>query len=309
MTLTLDSRKLVVSAWTAALFAALSPALRASHETLQTEQMANEPASDAGGLLGFINQMPDLIDKNLPFLERGGTYWFYARPHVGNPLRGKYLKLDAGGWLKINDRIDLNLGAQSYVWKDAKDNNSIRRGFSGVNAGIKYEQPLDNPPDSGMSLGVNFVTPVSRPPMDFTDGYRHTNPYVSYTRPLDPKIRLVGFTSMGLDLMEHSSMPSNFGKNQLHSNNIGLQVGVSREWQRFAGSIALSSNTTALMSKHALQRFELNPEIYIPLFPGKLNGVRATLNLSVNGVTGPDGTSAGGGASIHLSLEAHRKGH
>ena len=177
------------------LCAACAPALRA-----QTE--ATDPAQDPNGLLRFMNRLPELVDQHLPFLAPGGTYWFYARPHVGDPLKGDYFRLDGGGWLKVNDNIDLNAGAQGFIWRDDNDSDSTRYGVSGYNLGVKYAHALSPPAGSAISVGLNFSSPLGRPPSNLTDGWRHTDPYVTYTRPLIPEIKLVGFTTVGLDLLD-----------------------------------------------------------------------------------------------------------
>jgi hypothetical protein len=291
-----------------ALALATAPALRAQQiEIVEPETTADtsDQAQEASGLIKFINSMPDLIDQDLPFLESGGSYWLYGRPHFGNPFNGNYFRLDAGGWLKVTDHLDLNLGAQCYVGRDPDDGNEVRYGFFNAYTGLKYEQSLPGPLGTAMSAGVNFSTPVSIPPVNFTDGYRHTDPFATYTRPLRSDIHLIGYASVGLDLLNHSNMPSNFGTNELHSDSVGAAVGASREWRKFSASLTFNAATTALMSNEGHQRFELDPSIYVPLHMRWLHGLKTTLTLEGKAVRGPDGTQFGGGVNVHVSIESH----
>ena len=176
----------------------------------------DQPASnqESGGLFHFMNTLPELVNQDLPFLEPGGTYWFYGHPHFGNPFQGKYFRLDVGGWLKVTDNVDLNLGAQSYFWRDPDDGNATRVGLYGMNLGVKYSHALSPPKGSAISIGVDHTSPVGRPPISLVNGFRHTVPYVTYTRPLIPSLRLVGYSTLGLDLLAHSPLPESFRTNR-----------------------------------------------------------------------------------------------
>jgi len=234
--------------------------------TLRAEP--DQPASnqDFGSLFRFMNTLPELIDQNLPFLERGGTYWFYVHPHLGNPFQGKYFRLDTGGWLKVTDSLDLNLGAQSYFWRDPDDKKRHPAGF------LRREsrrQILPGPfvsKGAAISLGIDHSSPLGRPPISLVDGVRHTVPYVTYSRPLIPSLRLVGYATFGLDLVARTNLPESFRVNELHSDSITCSVGASREWSRFAGSITLSGRDHELMGHGGRQVFNLNPQVFVPSF-------------------------------------------
>jgi len=256
------------------------------------------------GLLRFISRMPELIDQSLPMLQPGGAYWVYARPRFGNPFHGGFFRLDLGGWLKVTDHWSLNAGTQSYVWRDVNDRNATRAGFYGATSGVKYETTLSSPAGSAMSFGLNYSTPVSQPPIVLTDGYRHLDPFFGYSRPLDPKTRLVGFVTFGADFLNRSSLPANFGVNELHSNSLGFSIGASRPWKHFSASLTLNGASTALLGRGGRQVFGLTPQVYIPLFPHRIRFARITLVLSGKAIDGPDGRQFGSGASIHWDLRS-----
>ena len=267
-------------------------------------QPATAASTEEASLFRFLSRMPELISQNLPMFQPGGAYWIYARPRFGNPLQGGFFRLDLGAWFKATDHLSLNAGSQSYVWRDASEHDATRRGFYGVSSGVKYETSLSSPAGSAMSAGLNYSTPVSRPPLVLVDGFRHTDPYVSYSRPLNPKNRLVGFATFGADLLNRTPLPANFGVNELHSNSLGLSVGASRPWRHFSASLTLNSATTELLSKHGQQVFGLVPQIFVPLFPGRIRFARVTLVLSGKAITGPDGRQFGSGLSVHWDLRS-----
>jgi hypothetical protein len=286
-------------------YQALLPAvalISASLVRAQSDQPVSQPGF--GSLFHFMNTLPELVDQNLPFMEPGGTYWFYGHPHFGNPFQGKYFRLDAGGWLKATDNLDFNLGAQSYFWRDPNSDNSTRLGFYGVNTGVKYSESLLSPPGAAMSFGINYSSPVGRPPISLVDGYRHTDPFVTYSRPLIPSLSLVGYSSLGLDLLAHSPLPGNFGVNELHSNSITFSAGVSRQWPRFTGSVTLTGATSELISKEGRQVFTLNPEVFIPIFRQRLPRWHARLAIGAHVTDGPDGRQIGASASININFKS-----
>jgi hypothetical protein len=163
-----------------------------------------------------------------------------------------------------------------------------------------------------MSIGVNFSTPIGRPPLALTDGFRRTDPFVTYTRPLSARLHLVGFASFGADMLAHTSLPNGFGTNALHSNSLNGAVGATREFKYFTVSASLNGATTALMSKHALQVFSINPRVTIPaenIFPAlcaKLPHWHINLTLSAHATTGPDGQQYGTGSSLSVNFTSKK---
>ncbi|HXB01230.1 MAG TPA: hypothetical protein VNV15_00255 [Opitutaceae bacterium] len=266
------------------------------------------------GFLGFMDRLPEFVNTNLPFFAPRGSYWFYARPRIGDPFKGKYFRLDAGMWVKVTKSVDFNIGAQSFVWRDQTVNDATRWGFNGATTGIKYNRCLSGPIGTAMSVGVNFSTPIDRPPPALSDGFRRTDPFLTYTRPLSVRLHLVGFASFGADMLAHTSLPNSYGKNALHSNSLNGAVGATREFKCFTVTTSLNAATTALMSKHALQVFSLNPEVTIPaenIFPrlcAKLPHWHINLNLSAHAITGPDGQQYGVSSSVSVNFTS-RPGH
>lgn len=284
-----------------ALLAAAS-ILAASAPAAQSDQPASAQVS--GGLIPFMNRLPELVNQDLPFLVPGGTFWFYGRPHFGDPFNGDYFRLDGGGWLKVTDNLDLNAGAQGYIWRDENNGNATRYGLYGINLGIKYAQTISSLEGSAFSVGVNYSSPVSRPPLTLTDGWRHTDPYVTYTRPLLKSLSLVGYSSLGLDLLAHSPLPGQFGENVLHSNSITFSVGASRQWTRFVGSVTLSGATSELVSKEGRQVFTLNPQVFVPLFRERLPRWHLLGVLGAKATDGPDGRQFGASASVNINFKS-----
>jgi hypothetical protein len=272
--------------------------------TVHADSDQPAPGQEAGGLLSFMNRLPELVDQHLPLLEPGGTYWFYGRPHIGNPLKGNYFRLDGGGWLKVSDFVDLNAGAQGFIWRDANENDNTRTGVYAYNLGVKYAQPVPRSRGSAISVGINYSSPLGRPPRDLVDGWRHTDPYITYTRPLIPSVSLVGYTTVGLDLLAHSHIPGEFGVNALHSDSITFSVGATRQWKYFVGSLTLTGATNELVSSEGRQVFTLNPQVYLPLLRHQLPRWHMIGSFGVHATDGPDGRQYGASGSVNINFKS-----
>jgi hypothetical protein len=173
-----------------------------------------------------------------------------------------------------------------------------------MNAGVKYAVGLSSPVGSAISFGVDHSSPVGRPPIELTDGYRHTDPFVTYTRPLIPSLDLVGYSSLGLDLLAHSPLPSNFGINELHSNAVTFSIGASRRWSLFTGSVTLSGATTEFVSKNGRQVFTLSPQIFIPVFRQRLPRWHVRFVLGAHVTDGPDGRQIGASTAVNINFNS-----
>jgi len=248
----------------------------------------------------FVDRLPSFMARNIPALQPHGFYRIYVRPRVGDLWTRGFMRMPVGGEYKVNDRVEVSAELQDYF------STGLRRaegyGLSGLNLGCKYERPWPTRPDIGVGFGLNFHTPLSRPPLELTDGYRHTQPYVAVSFPLSPRWRLVGFSSVGLDLLSQTALPSNFGKNELHSNSFQFSVGAGRDWTHFHTSVTASVASGLLLSNEGRQVFALRPEVVFPFRIRPDSGVIALLTLGVYAIDGPDGQQVGASSSLRIEF-------
>lgn len=281
----------------AGLSAAPAPAADAS---------AAAPAkSSSWDLSDFIDGLPDFLSERLPSFDSDSAVRFYARPHLGDFLHRDYLRLPFGARIRPIEDLENTIELQTYFTHGLGD--SAGYGLSGLRLGSKYDHLLPSINDgAGISVGFNYQTPLSRPPLDLTDGHRHFQPYVSGTRPIMPRWKLLGFAGFGADILDRTAMPANFGRNQLHSNAIGATVGVAREFKRFRGTLSAAIQTSALISDENKYIYSLRPEI---VFPWKMRPNAATqvlITLGGRAIHGPDGTDLGVSSSVRFEFRLRR---
>lgn len=288
------------------LLAALAFLGGAFAATSRAAEISTTDPSTHWDLADFIDGLPDILSERLPGFDQSGAVRLYVRPHFGDFIHRDYLRIPIGARIKVSENVENTVELQSYFTHGIGD--SAGYGLSGLRLGTKRDHIFTGLNDgSGLSVGLNFDTPLSRPPIDLTDGHRHTQPYVAGTRPIMPKWKLLGYASVGADLLDRTPIRANFGRNQLHSNALTFAAGAAREWPRFRGSLTAVVTTSSLISDENKAVYALRPEV---VFPWKIRPQATTqimVTFSGRAVHGPDGTELGVGTSVRFEFSFHRK--
>lgn len=253
-------------------------------------------------LASFLDRLPGLVDEGLPSFAPRGDFRLTIRPRFGDLLREDYFRFLLGARYKANEQVEFSTELGTYFTHGMRD--SVGNGFYQFRLGSRYEFAYE--PDSGWSVGLDFTTPLSRPPYEMTDGLRHTMPYVTYTRTISAKHGLVGFATVGLDLLDHTALPVNFSENQLHANSVILTLGVARQWRRMHVILRVFDGNTVLLSNRTQNVFGLRPSIGIPFLRRDDGTPRATATFEGRAIWGPDGFETGVNTRIRLDLNYRR---
>ncbi len=262
----------------------------------------DSPASSASGwdLGDLMDHLPDFKNLGLPGFTPGGAVSIYARPHVGDFVRRDYLRLPVGARVRVSEHTEFTTELESYFTHGLGDGAGY--GLSRLRVGAKHEFVVNAWPGTAWSVGLDFAAPLSRPPVELSDGYRHTLPYLSISRALVPEWHLVGYAGCGADLLARTDLPAHFGRNQLHANSLTFGAGLTREWPRFRAALTATAATSELISNEGRQVFALRPDVLIPLT--RFNGKHTQLLLTVGGhaITGPDGREFGVTSSLRVEF-------
>ncbi len=252
----------------------------------------------------MIDRLPQALSDRLPGFDPDGAVRVYAQPHFSDLFHAGYVTVPFGVRWKITDHIELDAEARSYFAYGSGPETGD--GISNLTTGVKTEHLL--PPIAGgdLSAGVDFRTPLGQPPLIFTDGYRHLQPYLATTRSLVPRWRLLGYASLGADLRSHADLPSNFGRNQLHSNTLAFTTGLAREWLRLHVSLTGRIATTELISRSGRQNFTLLPEVAVPLRRSFTAPTQIYFVVGNRTLWGPDGRISTVSTSLRFSFQRAR---
>ena len=295
MRLRLPSRAPRLRSWLIVLCLCLIPAAHAQSDGSATSTTGAWDISD------LLDRLPNIspIGK---FSEAGVSIRFYARPHLGDFFHRDYIRIPVGAKAKLTDEFELHAELESYFTHGFGDNAG--NGLSRARFGEKYEKIITILHPVGWSTGVDFDTPLSRPPMELTDGHRHLLPYFAASEMLVPSYNLVGYASVTLDFLSHTALPANFGRNQLHGDSVTFSTGITRDYKRFRVALTGTWGTMAVLSNENKNVFALRPDILIPLTMKPYRTSRTHLLLIVGGraVHGPDGTELGVSGSLRVEF-------
>lgn len=254
----------------------------------------------------FIDRLPDLLADRLPGFEPSGVVRLYVRPHFGDFIHRDYVRVPLGARVKVSENVECSTELQSYFTHGLSD--AAGYGLSGVRIGAKCEHLLPSLGHGGLSVGLSYQSPLSRPPLDLTDGYRHVLPYVAATRPIVPEWRLLGYASVSADFLSRTALPDHFARNQLHANSLTFSAGAAREFRRFHASLTANVTTSALTSDEGKQVYSLRPEIVVPWKARADARAQVLFTLGARAVHGPDGDEFGLSGSMRVEFQLGRHG-
>lgn len=266
----------------------------------QQESKPAEHPSTTSYFGELLDRIPNFGSLELPGFMSEDMFRFYSSPRFGDLLHRDYLRVPVGVRAKLTGKLEAHAEVEGYFTHGLGDGAGY--GFDRLGVGGKYELSPPSTSAAAWITGVDFETPLSRPPAELSDGHRHVLPYVSVSRTVVPDWKLLGYGSLGADLLSHTALPPHFGQNQLHTNALTLVAGVARDWRRFNTSLTATYSTSALISNEDAHVFSLRPAIVIPLT--RLEGKRTRLILTLGGRStwGPDGYEIGASGSVRVEF-------
>lgn len=263
---------------------------------------ASQAVHTAGETLAqMIDRVPDLVDLGLPGFAPPGSVYFYAHPKFGDLLHEDYFRLPLGVRVKVRDDTELHAELDTYFTHGLRGNAG--NGLYEASIGLKQEVRL--PDNTGASVGLDFFTPLSRPPLGITDGLRHTVPYVTFTRTIWPRQHMIGFATFGADVIDHTALAPDYFKNELRANSLTLTVGAAREWRHVNLILKLTEANTYLLSHIHENTFGIRPGAAVPLLLRPDGTPRLTATFEGRTVWGPDGFEVGVTTSVRIDLRYH----
>jgi hypothetical protein len=252
---------------------------------------------------GTISRIPGLFEIDLPKTERRGAIRFIFQPSFRDLISKSYVRIPLEFRWGVNDHFELNSDIDTYFDHGLRHNRS-GYGFSALHFGAKYAWHRWLKPTWDTSVGFNSSIPVSRPPIELTDGHNHFTPYIVFGRKLDWMKGLSGFVHASVDLISKSSTPGNFGRNQPHSNSVTLTPGFVYDRKAWHYTLEVDGTTTRLIGKADQDYLVIRPGVVWDL-PKKLvfnaKG-RWLAGFNLTATFGPDGNTLSTGSRFRGEL-------
>ncbi len=252
-------------------------------------------------------RIPGILEVDLPMTERAGSVQLGFLPRFQDLVDRSYLRLPLGLRWGVNDHFELNSEIDTYVHHGLRKGES-GYGFSELQFGAKYAWLRLLKPTWDTSVGINTSFPVSRPPIDLTDGQNHISPYIVFGRRVPGVPGLMGFLHTDVDFIWKSSTPGQFARNEPHSNSITFSPGLVYDRWPFHYTLEIDGTTTSLVGEGHEYFLSIRPGVVWDL-PNSLKfhaRGRWLVGVTVTATFGPDGNTltTGGRFRGEISLSS-----
>lgn len=284
--------------------------LLASGLCLAVSAAASDPAAPPAAVAAngeppsLSSRIPGLFEIELPKTERRGNIRFIFQPSFRDLISKAYLRIPLEFRWGVNDHFELNSAIETYFDHGLRSGQSSGYGISELHFGAKYAWLKWLKPTWDASVGFNSSIPVSRPPIELTDGHDHFTPYIVFGRKLGWAPGLSGFIHASADFIAKSSTPGNFGRNQPHSHSLTLTPGLLYDRKAWHYTLEVDGTTTSLIGKGDHDFVTIRPGVIWDL-PKKLvfnaKG-RWLAGFNVTAVFGPDGNTLSTGGRFRGEL-------
>lgn len=278
-----------------------------SGASLAAAPATGDPAKSDSENPEEFSRVRGLFDVDLPKTVPKNRIKFLLHPYFGDFLRRDYVRVPFGLRLGLTNHTEISAELESYLAHGLKKPGA-GYGLYAFHLGAKYEWLKWLKPAVDASTGFNTTFPLSRPPVELTDGHNHFSPYVVFSKiwPTNPKF--APFLSLGTDLMWKSSVPGSFAKNQPHSASISAAPGFFYDLHTLKYTLVCAYTTTALIGREPTHFLSVNPSILWQLPPALTfhSKGRWIFGFGLKANFGPDGADLGAGAKLRGEFSLSR---
>ncbi len=254
-----------------------------------------------------VRRIEGIFGSDLPTTEKKGSVRLIVHPHLGDLTNRDYLRLLTGVRWGATDHTEVTVGLEGYI------NHGLKRTSEGLGLGdfrleTKHSFGAELIPGYESSVGLNLFFPVAHPPVGMTNGHNAYTPYFVTGRRLASHPGLTLFCETGVEILEKTSIPGSFERNDLHSSSTFVTPGLVYTRYPFHYTLELTCATTALVGHGNEQAFTVRPGVAWDLPPGlrfHAKG-RVTVAVGFHMIFGPDGTSTGGGGKLRAEFKISR---
>lgn len=241
----------------------------------------------------------------LPGTEKKHRLKLLFRPHFGDFHRKDYLRVPLALRYGISEQWEVTGGVEGYFAHGLGDVKWFdESGFSALRFSTKYRIGKRLWSHWDMGVGLDYITPVSDPPADVSDGLRHFGYHVSFSRELESMPNWRVFWAVGADDVSTTGRPVFLEKNDLGDDSINVSGGFV--WQRINHSytLELSYATTEFTGTRSRYVFTVRPGVIWKLPKKYTFGAKGDwfLGVSTKVSQGSDGSDFGVSGKLRVSF-------
>jgi hypothetical protein len=254
-------------------------------------------------------QMKGVFNSVLPRTEKKNALRLVVHPHLGDLTKRDHIRTALGFRYGINSRWEASLEADAFFTHGLKQGGFFEdSGFSTLHLGTKYQ--LGDPLNLGWdtSVGINWQQPMGSPPLDVTDGLRHTAPFITASHNLAGAPGWRVFTGFGWDAVTQTTTRGELEKNELGDDSINVTGGVLYERGPVTYALETTYATTRFTAQVNRDVYTVRPSI-VWVLPAKYTlGSKGKwlLGLGLRLSHGPDGNDVGVNAKLRVNFDFKR---
>lgn len=251
----------------------------------------------------------EVFASHLPNTLPEDAVRFTLRPHFADLSQRDYFRLTTGVHYGLTPIWEIDADTDVYFSHGLRHVALFKEGgFAELNLGTKVDLgpwPWDF---WDAAAGVDFSTPLGRPPAELTDGLRHFAPYATFSRRLKNRPHLRVFWGTGLDLVSHTGVAGEFGKNEVHDHATVLSAGVVWDRRQYHYTFETTWTSTNLFGHTRENTLELRPGLIweLPSRRDARAGRVWLIGSSLRFSFGPDGTDVGAAVRLQLNFDPHK---
>ncbi len=241
-------------------------------------------------------QIKGVFNSELPRTERKHYLRLLVHPHFGDLHRKDSLRMPVGVRYGLTENWEVSAALESYFAHGFGESSPFAEtGLSAVQFGTKHRPEWTLVPGWEMALGIDYVHPLNHPPIELTDGFEHTRPYVTFARDFPDWHGVRFFWGTGADIVGDTAVAGRLEKNEFGTHANTFITGFVWPRQRFSQTFELTYATTILLGEDNLNRITVRPGCVFVLperwtFHSRGQWV---VGVAVPVTWGPDGWEAG----------------
>jgi hypothetical protein len=254
-------------------------------------------------------QIKGVFNSVLPRTEKKNALRFIVHPHLGDLTKRDNIRTAMGFRYGLTRRWEATIEADSYFSHGLKGKSFFEdSGFSTLHLGTKYQLGDFLGLGWDTSVGLNWQQPLGSPPIDVTDGLRHTAPFVTASHNLkgSPGWRIFG--GFGWDEVTQTTTRGALEKNELGDDSINFTSGVLYERGTMTYALEATYFTTRFTAQVNREVYAVRPSIVWVLPPKYTFGSKGKclLGLGLRLSHGPDGNDVGLSAKLRVNFDFKR---
>jgi len=254
-------------------------------------------------------QIKGVFNSVLPRTERKHALRFIVHPHLGDLTKRDHLRTALGFRYGVTSRWEVSTEADAYFTHGLRHGGFFEEnGFSTLHLGTKFQvgDPLGLGWDT--SIGLNWQQPMGSPPLDVTDGLRHTAPFVTASHNLTERPGWRVFTGFGWDAVTQTATRGALDKNELGDDSINVTGGFLCERGPMTYALEATYYTTRFTAPVNRDVYALRPGIVWVLPQRFTFGSKGKwlLGAGLRLTHGPDGNDVGLNAKLRVNFDFKR---